>query len=114
MANPITLRKVSGTWTLRAGGAILAESTQALELTEQTGSTQIYFPKNDIAMALLEPSDHTTDCPQKGTAQYFSTSTKSTTLENVAWSYANPSEAVASIKDHLKFQTSDNVTVEQI
>ena len=72
MANPITLRKISGTWTLRGGGAVLAESTQALELTEQTGSTQIYFPKNDIAMALLEPSDHTTDCPQKGTAQYFS------------------------------------------
>ena len=41
MANPITLRKVSGTWTLRAGAAVLAESTQALELTEQTGSTQI-------------------------------------------------------------------------
>ena len=114
MANPITLHKINGAWTLRAGGAVLAESTQALELTEQTGSTQIYFPKNDIAIALLEPSDHTTDCPQKGTAQYFSIITKSTTLENVAWGYANPSEAVAAIKDHLTFQTSDHVTVEQI
>ena len=71
MANPITLRKISGAWTLRASGAVLAESTQALELSEQTGSTQSYFQKNDIAMALLEPSDHTTDCPQKGTGQYF-------------------------------------------
>ena len=114
MANPIILRKVGGTWTLRAGGSILAESTQALELTEQTGSTQIHFPKNDIAMALLEPSDHTTDYPQKGTAQYFPIITKSTTLENVAWGYANPSQAVATIEDHLTFQTSDHVTVEQI
>jgi len=49
MANSITLRNISGTWTLRTGGADLTESTQALKLTEQTGSTQIYFPKSDGA-----------------------------------------------------------------
>ena len=88
MANPITLRKISGTWTLRAGRAVLAESAQVLKLREQTGSTQIYFPKSNIAMALLEPSDHTTDCPQKGTAQYFPSSPKVPRLKT--WPGAMP------------------------
>ena len=34
--NKITIRKADGTWTVRAGGAILAESRNALELTEGT------------------------------------------------------------------------------
>ena len=51
---------------------------------------------------------------RKALGSIFSIITKSTTLENVAWGYANPSEAVAAIKDHLTFQTSDHVTVEQI
>ena len=43
MDHTITLRKAGGTWTLRAGGAVLAESTKALELTEPNAPTQIYF-----------------------------------------------------------------------
>ena len=104
----------SGTWTLRAGGAVLAESTTAIELTEKNAPPQIYFPCRDVAMALLEPSNHTSHCDHKGTAHYFSIITKSTKLANVASGYANPTEALAAIKDHVTFQTSDQVTVERI
>ena len=45
---------------------------------------------------------------------FFKCCTKSTTLENVAWSYENPKEDVARIKDHLAFYSVDQVTVEQI
>ena len=31
----ITIRKAQGNWTVRAGGAVLGESTNALELSEQ-------------------------------------------------------------------------------
>ena len=114
MDHTITLRKAGGTWTLRAGGAVLAESTKALELTEPNAPTQIYFPYSDISMAFLEHSDHTTHCDHKGTAHYLSIITKSTKLSNVASGYANPTAALAAIKDHLTFHTSDQVTVEQI
>ena len=43
MDHTITLRKAGGTWTLRAGGAVLAESTKALELTEPNAPTQSIF-----------------------------------------------------------------------
>ena len=110
----IRVRKADGTWSVRAGGAVLAESANALELSEGDYPAVIYFPRGDIAMAFLEPSDHSTRCPHKGDASYFSIITKSQTLENAAWSYENPKDEVARIKDHLAFYPSETVTVEQI
>jgi uncharacterized protein (DUF427 family) len=114
MANPITIRKAEGTWSVRAGGAVLGESSDALELREGDHPPVIYFPRDDIAMAFLDTSDKSTHCPLKGDASYFSVVTKSTTLKDVAWSYETPKEDVARIKDHLAFYTGEGVTVEQI
>ncbi|OUS22115.1 hypothetical protein DI396_06375 [Litorivita pollutaquae] len=108
----ITIRKAEGTWTVRAGGAVLGESRAALELTEGDYPAVIYFPRSDIAMAFLDRTDHTTTCPHKGDANYYSIVTKSQTLDNAAWSYEAPNEEVARIKDHLAFYATDLVTVE--
>ena len=94
----ITIRKADGTWTVRAGGAVLAESRNALELTEGDYPFVIYFPRADIAMAFLEPSEQTSHCPFKGDARYFSIVTKSQTLTNAAWSYEDPRPEVAAIR----------------
>lgn len=114
MAGHITIRKAPGTWTVRAGGAVLGESQDALELTEGDYPFVIYFPRGDIAMAFLDRTDKSTHCPHKGDASYFSVVTKSQTLQNVAWSYENPKDDVARIKDHLAFYSGDAVTVEKI
>lgn len=114
MADHIKIRKADGTWSVRAGGAVLVESHNALELTEGSYPPVIYFPRSDIAMAFLEKTDKTTTCPHKGAASYFSIVTKSTVLDNAAWSYEDPKEGVEEIKDHLAFYSSDTVTVEQI
>ncbi|SEK31810.1 Uncharacterized conserved protein, DUF427 family [Roseovarius azorensis] len=110
----ITIRKAQGTWTVRAGGAVLAESRNALELTEGDYPFVIYFPREDIAMAFLDESPQSSHCPHKGDARYYSIVTKSQTLENAAWSYAAPKQAVAGIRDHIAFYASDNVTVERV
>ena len=110
----IRIRKAEGTWTVRAGGAVLAESRNALELTEDGYPDVIYFPREDIAMAFLDESDRRTDCPHKGEARYFSIVTKSQTIDNAAWSYESPKADVARIKDHLAFHPSDKVTVERV
>ncbi|WP_299965341.1 DUF427 domain-containing protein [uncultured Roseobacter sp.] len=114
MADHITIRKAEGTWSVRAGGAVLGESSAALELTEGSYPPVIYFPRDDIAMAFLDRTDKSTRCPHKGDASYFSVVTKSTTLSNVAWSYEDPKAAVAEIKDHLAFSGADGITVEEI
>jgi len=110
----IRIRKAIGTWVVRSGGAVLGESSNALELSEGDLAPVIYFPRNDIAMVLLDRSSKTTHCPHKGDANYFSIVNKSTVTENAAWSYEDPIEAVAEIKDHLAFVLDDSVKVEQL
>lgn len=114
MASHITIKPATGTWSVRAGGAVLGETTNALELTEGDYPPVIYFPRGDIAMAFLDDSDETSHCPHKGDAHYFSVVTKSRTLKNAVWSYEDPKDGVAEIKDHLAFYNMDEITVEQI
>ncbi|MEZ5715086.1 MAG: DUF427 domain-containing protein [Paracoccaceae bacterium] len=114
MAPKITVTAAPGTWVVRAGGAVLGETRAALELVEGDYPAVIYFPRGDIAMAFLDASDHRTTCPWKGEASYFSIVTKSKTIENAAWSYEDPLDAVSRIKDHLAFYATDEVTVEQV
>jgi uncharacterized protein (DUF427 family) len=114
MTPKITLTPATGTWVVRAGGAVLGESKHALELIEGDYPPVIYFPRSDIAMAFLDASPHHSHCPHKGDASYHSIVTKSKTLENAAWSYDAPKEGVARIKGHLAFFTSEDVTVERV
>jgi uncharacterized protein (DUF427 family) len=114
MADHIKIRKAEGKWTVRAGGAVLGETSNALELTEGDYPFVIYFPRKNVAMALLEKTDKSTNCPHKGDATYYSIVTKSRVLENAVWSYEDPLEPVSAIKDHLAFYATDDVTVERI
>lgn len=114
MQRHITIRPATGKWSVRAGGAVLGETSNALELTEGDYPAVIYFPREDIAMAFLDQTDQSTHCPHKGDATYYSIVTKSTTIPNAAWSYQAPKDDVAEIKDHLAFYSSDKVTVEQL
>lgn len=114
MVDHITIRRAAGTWSVRAGGAVLGETTEALELVEGEYPPVIYFPRSDIAMAFLDASDKTSHCPHKGDARYFSVVTKSTTLENVVWSYEESKDAAAAVKGYLAFYDVPEITIEQI
>ena len=113
MADHITIRPAGGTWVVRAGGAVLGESSDALELIEGDMAPVIYFPRSDIAMAFLDESDTTSHCPRKGDARYFTIVAKSGPIQDAVWSYENPSDAVSPITDYLAFYTS-KVAVEQV
>lgn len=113
MAEKITIRPVTGTWVIRAGGAVIGESKAALELIENGHDPVIYVPRDDIAMAFLDASDTISTCPHKGDANHYSIIAKSGEIKDAAWSYENPKEAVAEIKGHLAFYT-DKVAVEEV
>ena len=82
MADHIKVRKASGIWSVRAGGAVLGETKNALELSEGEYAPVIYFPRQDIAVAFIDQTKKSTHCPHKGDTTYFSVVIKSTTLEN--------------------------------
>ncbi|MEM8538973.1 MAG: DUF427 domain-containing protein [Pseudomonadota bacterium] len=113
MADHIKIRPATGTWVVRAGGAVLGESKNAIELVEGDYPPVIYFPRADIAMAFLEPSDGKSTCPYKGEASYFDIHAKSGPIAKAAWSYEDPIGDVAEIKGHLAFYTN-KVAVEQV
>lgn len=103
MADHIRIRPATGKWTIRAGGAIIGETTRALELSEGSYPPVIYFPREDIAMALLDKSDRSSVCPWKGQAEYFTIAATSGAIPDAAWSYPNPIPEAAAIAGHLAF-----------
>lgn len=109
----ITIRPAPGTWSVRAMGAVILESDNALELTEGSHPPVIYFPREDVPMAFFEQSATTSHCPHKGDATYYTLHGKSGPIADAAWSYESPKEAVAQIAGHLAFYT-DKVAVEHI
>ncbi|MBI1219602.1 MAG: DUF427 domain-containing protein [Rhodobacteraceae bacterium] len=113
MPDHIRITKAEGTWVVRAGGAVLAESQNALELTEGHYPPVIYFPRADIAMAFLERSETTSTCPWKGEANYYAIIAKSGRIADAAWSYETPKPGVERIAGHLAFYPS-KVALERV
>lgn len=112
MADHIKLRNASGTYSIRAAGAVLGESSNVVELSEGSHEPVLYVPRADLAMALFDKTDHSTHCPHKGDASYFTFQAKSGPIANAAWSYENPKEGLEAISGHLAFY-ADKVTVEE-
>ena len=110
MADHIKIRQAPGTYVIRADGAVIGESSRALEMTEGSHAPGIYVPREDVAMALLDASDRTSTCPWKGQASYYSIVTGSQVLKDAVWSYETPIDGMDAIAGHLAFST-DKVKV---
>ena len=85
------------------GGETIADSKLA-KLLHETGHLPVYyFPKEDIRMDLLQESEHTTSCPFKGEASYWSVRVGDKVAENAAWSYPQPVESCPPISGYVAF-----------
>ncbi|MEM1129313.1 MAG: DUF427 domain-containing protein [Pseudomonadota bacterium] len=113
MTDTLATRRVGGVWVVRAGGAVIAETRSAIELEEPGQPPVVYFPRDDVAMAFLDAGSETTAHRGKGDATLFSVATKSTTISDAAWSYEDPVESLAALKDYIGFDT-EQVTVERL
>ena len=92
------------------GGAVIAESEAVLVLEETGCPPRIYFPPQDLRREFLERTGHTSHCPWKGDAAYWTLTVGGKTLENAAWAYPAPLAELAAIKDHVSFY--EDVAVE--
>jgi uncharacterized protein (DUF427 family) len=72
------------------GGETIADTTGARLLFE-TGHLPVYYiPESDVRTDLLDRTDHTTYCPVKGDAAYWTVSAGGRTAENAVWGYPEP------------------------
>jgi uncharacterized protein (DUF427 family) len=60
----------------------------------------LYAPLEDFDAELLEPSDHSTHCPFKGDASYFSLRAGDRSASNAVWTYREPLEPASWLEGH--------------
>ena len=98
------------------GDTLLGETTRSLLVDEQDHGLVFYFPRDDVHMDRLRPTDHSSYCPFKGHASYFRVDAAGggeggADADNVAWSYEDPYPEVARIRGYVAFY-QDRVRVE--
>jgi uncharacterized protein (DUF427 family) len=101
--HPITIERNASRVVVRLTGRVIADTVEALTLREAGYPPVQYIPRKDVDMTHLERTSHTTHCPYKGDATYFSLPLGGARSANAAWSYETPYRAVAQIKDHIAF-----------
>jgi uncharacterized protein (DUF427 family) len=102
-AHPITITPNANRVTVTFGGRTVADTRRALTLKEASYPAIYYIPREDADMKALERTAHTTYCPYKGDASYYSITAGGRSSANAVWSYEAPHEAMAAIKGYLAF-----------
>jgi uncharacterized protein (DUF427 family) len=101
--HPISVERNPSRIIVSVAGRVVADTREALTLREAAYPAVQYIPRKDVDMAVLDRTDHTTYCPYKGDASYFSIPLGGERSVNAVWSYEAPYAAVTPIKDYLAF-----------
>ncbi|MDT8910167.1 DUF427 domain-containing protein [Amycolatopsis sp. PS_44_ISF1] len=111
--HPITVEPNPSRVVVKVGGQVVADSTRAQALSEAGYPAVLYIPREDVDLTGLARTEHETYCPYKGSASYYSITALGADGDNAVWTYEEPYDAVAEIKDHLAFYPN-RVTVEEV
>ena len=101
--HPITIERNPARIVVSIAGRVIADTHEALTLREASYPAVQYIPRKDVAVSLLEPTNHVTYCPYKGDCTYYSIPLGGERSANAVWTYEAPYAAVAEIKDHVAF-----------
>jgi len=88
---------------VEVAGEVIAETTHAQRVDETNHGPVYYIPRTDVKTALLTKTDHSSYCPYKGQASYYTIRTNGREAENAIWSYEAPYDECLAIKDHMAF-----------
>jgi len=108
--HPITVGKNPDRVVVKVGDRVIADTRDALSLQEANYPAVQYIPRADVDFTQLERTEHQTYCPYKGEASYY---TILPDQVNAVWTYEQPYDAVADIREHVAFYP-DKVSVEII
>jgi uncharacterized protein (DUF427 family) len=101
--HPISIKANPSRVLIMVGRQIIAVTREALTLREASYPAVQYIPRRDVNMTALVRSEHTTYCPYKGDASYYSVPAGGDRSINAAWSYETPFEAMKQIQEYLAF-----------
>jgi len=101
--HPITIEPTDARVTVRAGGRVIADTARAMTLQEAAYPPVQYISLADVDPGVLEPSDHTSYCPYKGDASYYSLKVGEEVSPAAVWTYVRPHDAATAIAGHVAF-----------
>ena len=101
--HPISIDRNPSRVVVTVAGNVIADTRDALTLREASYPAVQYVPRRDVNMAALTRSEHTTFCPYKGVASYFSIPAGGDRSVNAVWTYETPFAAMAPIEEYVAF-----------
>jgi uncharacterized protein (DUF427 family) len=101
--HPITIKPAPERVRVTFNGKVVADTRRALVRQEASYKPVFYIPRADAQMALFERTAHSTHCPYKGDASYYTIKAGDRASENATWSYEAPFPAMKEIAGRLAF-----------
>jgi uncharacterized protein (DUF427 family) len=101
--HPIEIHPNPSRVVVTVGGRIVADTREALTLSEASYPAVAYVPRQDVNMVELVRSEHASWCPYKGEASYYSIPAGGEHSLNAVWTYETPFPTMAAIKDYIAF-----------
>ncbi|HEX7885961.1 MAG TPA: DUF427 domain-containing protein [Phenylobacterium sp.] len=101
--HPITITPAVPRWRARFAGHVIADSSGALVLREADYPPVVYFPRKDVSTEYMSRTHHSSHCPYKGDASYYTLLMDGVFAENGVWSYEAPYPAMTAIAGYLAF-----------
>jgi uncharacterized protein (DUF427 family) len=112
--HPITMTRNPNRIRVSLGGQVIAETTRALTMKEASYPPVHYIPRADVKMDLLERTQHSSHCPYKGDAAYYSIGAGDRKAANAVWTYEKPFPAVSQIESLLAFYSDRVDAIEEM
>ncbi len=99
----IDVRRTSRPVEVSVRGEVIAQTRNALVLSEGHLPNRFYVPRADVPERLLEDSATHSYCPYKGKSSYLHVAG----AQDGAWYYPTPYDGVTLLGDHLAFHGED-------
>jgi uncharacterized protein (DUF427 family) len=83
------------------GGAVIADTTDAVYVWENPSYPQYYIPRRDVAPGVLKETGVTSRSPSRGTAQHYSVAGGDRVADDAAWCYTD--SPIEVLRDRVRF-----------
>ena len=100
---PPSLRRLDLKIEVKYDGAVLANSREALCVSETASPPVFYISFANVVFDLLCKAPGSSFCEWKGKASYWGIKSNLNRSDSVAWSYEEPLQSYEKLKDHLAF-----------
>jgi uncharacterized protein (DUF427 family) len=97
---PPVVQAVPQRVVIHLGGAVVADTVQALRVLETHHAPTYYLPPGDV-VGILTPAPGSSFCEWKGVARYYDVSAGGVTVQRAAWAYDTPTPGFTALAGYV-------------